>query len=74
MNDRLKVFVIIGVLGFVAGIIAYSVATYFIPWLIEVMPSISGVAPFLISGIVGAILTVLLVAIWAMLTGKRNYQ
>jgi hypothetical protein len=74
LNDRLKVFVIIAILGFAAGIIAYAVATYFIPWLITVMPSISGVAPFLVSGIVGAILTVLLVAIWAMLTGKKDYR
>jgi hypothetical protein len=72
MNDRIKIFSIIAILGFVAGIVVYSIANYFIPWLVKVMPSVSGLAPFLISGLVGAVLTVLLVAIWAMLTGKRN--
>ena len=72
MNDRIKVFSIIAILGFVAGIIAYAVAQYVIPWLVKVIPSLNGAVPFLVAGFVGAILTVLLVAVWAMLTSKRN--
>jgi hypothetical protein len=72
MNDRVKVFSIIAILGFVAGIVAYAVAQYFIPWLIKVIPSLNGAVPFLVAGVVGAVLTVLLVAIWAMLTGRHN--
>ena len=72
MNDRLKVFGIIAVLGFIAGIIAYAVANYLVPWLIKALPSLEGVTPFLIAGFFGAIITVLLVALWAMLTSKKD--
>jgi hypothetical protein len=71
MNDRLKVFSIIAVLGFAAGIIAEAVAVYVFP-LLKNLSALSGAVPFLVAGIVGAILTVLLVAVWAMLTGRRN--
>ncbi len=72
MNDRLKVFIVIALLGFVAGIIAQVTATYFIPWLIEVLPLLGGLTSYLVAGFAGAILTVSLVSAWAYLTGRRN--
>jgi hypothetical protein len=72
MNDRLKVFGIIAILGFVAGIIAEVTAVNIIPWISANIPSLNGVLPYLTAGIAGAIITVLLVAIWAMLTGRKN--
>ena len=72
MSDRIKVFGIVALLGFMAGVIAQVTATYFIPWLIAVLPSLAGLSSFMISGFAGAILTVAIVSVWAYLTGNRN--
>jgi hypothetical protein len=72
MNGRLKIFGLIALLGFVAGIIAQVTATYFIPWLISVLPLLGGLTSFLISGFAGAILTVAIVGAWAYMTSKKE--
>lgn len=72
MNGRLKIFGLIALLGFVAGIIAQVTATYFIPWLISVLPLLGGMTSFLISGFAGAILTVAIVGAWAYMTSKKE--
>ena len=72
MNSRLKIFGLIALLGFVAGVIAQVTATYFIPWLIMVLPSLAGLTSFLIAGFAGAILTVAIVGAWAYMTGKKD--
>ena len=38
MNSRFKVFGVIALLGFLAGIIAQVTAIYFIPWFVDVLP------------------------------------
>jgi hypothetical protein len=72
MNSRLKVFGLIALLGFVAGIIAQVTATYLIPWLIIVLPSLASLTSFLIAGFAGAVLTVAIVGAWAYMTGKKE--
>jgi uncharacterized membrane protein len=72
MSSRLKVFGIIALLGFVAGVIAQVTATYFIPWLLDVLPLLGGVTNFVVSGFAGAILTVAIVSVWAYLTGNKD--
>ena len=72
MNSRVKTFGIIALLGFVAGIIAQVTATYFIPWLISVLPLLGGATSFLISGFAGACLTVVMVSAWAYMTGRKE--
>ncbi len=72
MSDRLRVFGIVALLGFMAGIIAQVTATYVIPWLIAILPLLGGLTSFMISGFAGAVLTVALVSVWAYLTGKRE--
>ncbi|MCW3999061.1 MAG: hypothetical protein NWE93_02345 [Candidatus Bathyarchaeota archaeon] len=72
MNSRLKVFGIIAVLGFLAGIIAQLTATIVIPWLVTVLPLLGGATNYLISGFAGAALTVVLVGVWAYMTGKKD--
>jgi hypothetical protein len=72
MNSRLKIFGLIALLGFVAGVIAQVTATYFIPWLILVLPSLAGLTSFLFAGFAGAILTVAIVGAWAYMTGKKE--
>ncbi|HTY75761.1 MAG TPA: hypothetical protein VMD05_09380 [Candidatus Nanoarchaeia archaeon] len=72
MGDRIKVFAIIAILGFMAGVIAQLAATYFIPWMISVLPLLGGISSFVFSGFAGAVLTVGLVGAWAYLT--RNNE
>jgi len=72
MNSRLKVFGLIALLGFVAGIIAQLTAVVVIPWLLEVLPLLGGATTYIISGFAGACLTVVLVGAWAYMTRKRE--
>ncbi len=72
MASKLKVFGLIALLGFVAGIIAQLSATFLIPWLVSVLPLLGSVTTYLISGVAGACLTVALVSAWAYLTSKKD--
>jgi hypothetical protein len=72
MGERLKVFVFIAFLGFLAGIIADITATYVIPALIALLPSLGILTRYLLSGIAGAIFTLVLVSIWAYITSPRE--
>jgi uncharacterized membrane protein len=74
MNSRLKIFGLIALLGFVAGIIAQLTAAVIIPWLVTVLPMLGGITNYLISGFAGACLTVVLVGAWAYMSGRRNNQ
>jgi hypothetical protein len=70
MDDRLKVFGIVAILGFFAGVIAQLTADYIIPWLMEVLPALINIK-WVVSGLAGACLTVVLVTAWAYMT-KRD--
>ena len=72
MNSRLKIFGLIALLGFVAGIIAQLTAVVVIPWLITVLPLLGGATTYIISGFAGAVLTVAIVGAWAYMTGKKE--
>jgi hypothetical protein len=72
MNSRLKVFIIIALIGFLAGILAQLTATYLIPALQAVAPALGGITPYLVAGLAGAIITVLIVAAWAYFTGRKE--
>jgi hypothetical protein len=72
MSSRVKVFGLIALLGFVAGIIVQITAVYVIPWLVAVLPLLGGATSFLISGFAGACLTCLIVGVWAHMTGKKE--
>jgi len=72
MNSRFRIFGLIALLGFVAGIMAQLTATYVIPWMITVLPLLGGLTSFMVSGFAGAVLTVVLVGVWAYMTGKKE--
>jgi hypothetical protein len=72
MNSRIKVFSVIAILGFFAGIIAQLTAAVIIPWLATVVPLLGGITNYLIAGCAGACLTVVLVSAWAYMTGKKD--
>jgi len=71
LGDRLKVFVIVALLGFMAGIIAQLAADYVIPALLRILPELVQIK-FLVSGFAGACLTLLLVSIWAYVSGSSE--
>ena len=72
MGDRLKVFGIVALLGFMAGVIAQLTAEYFIPWMISILPALGGLTSYMVSGFAGALLTIGLVSAWAYLTGNKD--
>jgi uncharacterized membrane protein YeaQ/YmgE (transglycosylase-associated protein family) len=71
MGERLKMFIFVAILGFFAGIIADLTAEYVIPALVAVMPAFLS-ARYILSGLAGACLTVVLVSIWAYITGTEK--
>jgi len=71
MGERLKVFLFVALLGFMAGVIADLAATYVIPALAALLPAFLN-ARYLLSGLAGAVLTVFLVSIWAYITGSER--
>ncbi len=72
MNSRLKIFGVIAILGFIAGVIAQLTASVVIPWLVTVLPLLGGVTNYLIAGFAGACLTVVFVSAWAYMNGKKD--
>jgi hypothetical protein len=69
MGERLKIFVFVAILGFFAGVVADLSATYVIPALANVLPAFLN-ARFMLSGLAGAFLTLVMVSIWAYITGS----
>lgn len=71
MNERLKVFMLVAVLGFLAGVIADLTAEYIIPGLLVLLPAFFS-ARYVLSGLAGACLTLVLVSVWAYITGTPD--
>jgi uncharacterized membrane protein YeaQ/YmgE (transglycosylase-associated protein family) len=71
MGERLKIFVFVAILGFFAGVIADLAATYVLPALATVLPAFLS-ARYILSGIAGACMTLVLVSIWAYVTGTQK--
>jgi hypothetical protein len=73
MGERLRIFGLVAVLGFMAGVIAQLTADYIIPWLMVVLPALVQIR-FVVSGFAGATLTLVLVSIWAYFTGNKDHR
>ena len=71
MGERLKIFVFVAILGFFAGVVADLSATYVIPALANVLPAFLN-ARFMLSGLAGAFLTLVMVSVWAYITGTKE--
>ena len=71
MGDRIRIFGIVALLGFMAGVIAQVTAEYIIPWLMVVLPALINVK-WVVSGFAGAGLTLVLVSVWAYVTSNKN--
>ena len=71
MGERLKVFGLVALLGFLAGVIAQLAAEHVVPTLVKVLPAFFS-AKYVLSGLAGACLTLALVSIWAYITGPSE--
>ena len=71
MGERLKIFALVAILGFMAGVIAQLTADYAIPWLMAALPALVQMK-FVVSGFAGACLTIVMVSIWAYATGNKD--
>jgi len=64
MSERMKMLITFAILGFIAGVIANFSARILVPWLLEYFPLLLR-ADWILSGLAGAFLTILVVMIWA---------
>ncbi len=71
MGDRIKIFVLVALLGFLAGVIAQLTFEYLIPALMVILPELVQIR-FVVSGFAGACLTLVLVSVWAYITGSQE--
>ena len=71
MNERFKVFGLVAILGFIAGVIADFTSEYIIPALMAILPAFFS-ARYILSGLAGACLTLVLVSVWAYITGSTT--
>jgi len=71
LGERLKVFGLVALLGFMAGVIAELTAEYIIPALLEILPAFFSIR-YVLSGFAGACLTLVLVSVWAYITGPSE--
>ena len=71
INDRLKIFGLVALIGFVGGVLADVAGEYVIPALVRLLPTLFSVRQIL-SGLAGAILTLGIVFVWAYLTQSKN--
>jgi hypothetical protein len=72
MGERLKIFVFVAILGFLAGVIAQLAADYVIPGLMVILPQLIQVR-FLVTGFAGACLTLVLISVWAYVTRSPDH-
>lgn len=71
LSERIKVFGLVAILGFLAGVIAQLTADYVLPALLQILPQLVQIR-FLVSGFAGACLTLALISIWAYITGPSE--
>lgn len=71
MGERFKIFIFVAILGFFAGMIADFAWSYAIPALATALPAVFGTT-YMLSGLVGACLTLLMVSVWAYISGPSE--
>jgi len=71
LSERYKIFGLVAILGFLAGVIAQLTADYVIPWLLVILPELVQIR-FMVSGFAGACLTLVLVSVWAYISGSTE--
>jgi len=73
VSDRIKILGTFALVGFIAGMVANFTYKVVLPWLATVFPLIfEWGGEWLISGLAGAFLTLLLLIMWAYLAAPRK--
>lgn len=72
MGDRVKIFGVVALLGFLAGVVAQFSADFILPWLWNVLPAFMNVK-WVVSGVAGATITVVLISVWAYFSGSGEH-
>jgi len=67
MSERMKMIVTFVILGFIAGVIANFSARVVVPWLLQNFPLLLN-ADWILSGLAGAFLTIVMVVVWAYIS------
>jgi len=68
---RITIVLLFALLGFFAGVIAFFSYTVAVPWLQVVLPGIVW-APWFISGLAGALITLVILIVWATLQDRKG--
>jgi hypothetical protein len=71
MSERIKVLGTFALLGFFAGIAANFLYHIAWPWLLQIFPTILH-AEWMVSGLAGAMLTIVMVVLWVYLSGSQE--
>jgi hypothetical protein len=73
MSDRIKILGTFALVGFLAGMIANFAYKVAIPWLLEVFPLLlEWGGEWILSGLAGAFLTLLLLVMWAYMSAPQK--
>jgi len=67
MSGRIKILASFALLGFIAGVAANFVYNRVLPALLQLFPEIL-LAEWVLSGIAGAVLTLIMLVLWAYLS------
>lgn len=70
MNERVKILGACTLLGFIAGVIAYFTYRRIIPAVLMIFPELIN-AEWFLSGLAGAVGTLLIVTIWATISHPK---
>ncbi len=73
MGERLKVLGTFAILGFLAGVIANVTYHTVVPGLLALFPQLIK-AEWMLSGLAGAMLTIVIVTVWAYLSRPTEAQ
>ena len=71
MSERIKILGIFAILGFVAGILANFAYHTVLPTILAIFPEMLQ-AEWMLSGLAGALLTMIVLVLWAYLSGPRK--
>lgn len=71
MSERIKILGIFAILGFLAGMLANFAYHTVLPTILAIFPEMLQ-AEWVLSGFAGALLTMLVLVLWAYLSGPRK--
>ena len=71
MSERIKIIGLFAILGFLAGILANFAYHTVLPTILAIFPQMLQ-AEWMLSGFAGALLTMLVLVLWAYLSGSQK--